>query len=124
MRSLSHDSVFIDFMGSLLIQCAPEASMIARTVLVFLVALPVTVGFAQVRIVQTNPAGDNVHLIDPATNKVVAEIKGIEANHGVAAAPDGSRFYFSNEADHTLDAVDRSEERRVRKESETRGGGG
>ena len=61
---------------------------------------------AQVRIVQTNAAGDNIHLIDPATNKVVAQIKGIEVNHGAAAAPDGSRFYFTNEADHTLDVVD------------------
>ena len=61
---------------------------------------------AQVRIVQTNAAGDNIHLIDPATNKVVAQIKGIEVNHGAAAAPDGSRFYFTNEADHTLDMVD------------------
>ena len=31
-----------------------------------------------VRIVQTNSAGDNVHLIDPATNTVVGEITGIE----------------------------------------------
>ena len=61
---------------------------------------------ATVRIVQTNAAGDNVHLIDPVTNKIVAEITGIEVPHGAAAAPDGSRFYFSNEADHTLDVVD------------------
>lgn len=74
---------------------------------VALFALPLTAGADQVVIVQTNAAGDNVHLIDPATNKVIAEIKGIEVNHGAAAAPDGSRFYFSNEADHTLDAVDR-----------------
>src|SRR5713226_3239686 len=58
-----------------------------------------------VRIVQTNSAGDNIHLIDPVTNKVVAEITGIEVNHGAAVAPDGSRFFFSNEADHTLDVV-------------------
>jgi hypothetical protein len=44
-----------------------------------------------VRIVQTNSAGDAVSLIDPASNKVVAEIKNIEVNHGAAAAPDGSR---------------------------------
>lgn len=77
-------------------------------------AIPVLIVFtlfvssamAQVRIVQTNAAGDNIHLIDPATNKVVAQIKGIEVNHGAAAAPDGSRFYFTNEADHTLDVVD------------------
>jgi YVTN family beta-propeller protein len=60
----------------------------------------------KVVIVQTNAAGDNIHLIDPATNKVVAEIKGIEVNHGATAAPDGSRFYFSNESTHTLDVVD------------------
>ena len=40
------------------------------------------------RIIQTNSAGDNIHIIDPATNKVVGEIKGIEAPHGVAVAPD------------------------------------
>src|SRR5687767_6795374 len=72
-----------------------------------LFALPLMAGADQVVIVQTNAAGDNVHLIDPATNKVVAVINGIEVNHGAAAAPDGSRFYFSNEADHSLDAVDR-----------------
>ena len=27
-------------------------------------------------------------------------------SHGAAAAPDGSRIYFSNEADSTLDVVD------------------
>jgi YVTN family beta-propeller protein len=59
-----------------------------------------------VRIIQTNSAGDNVHIIDPATNKVVGQITGIEVGHGAAAAPDGSRLYVSNEADTTLDVVD------------------
>jgi len=58
------------------------------------------------RIIQTNSAGDNVHIIDPATNRVVGEIHGIEGGHGAAAAPDGSRLYFSNEAEATLDVVD------------------
>ena len=57
-------------------------------------------------IVQTNSAGDNVHLIDPATNKVVGVINGIEVNHGAAVAPDGTRIYVSDEADSTLDVVD------------------
>lgn len=65
-----------------------------------------TVTAQNVRIVQTNSAGDNIHLIDPATHKIVAEIKGIEVNHGAAAAPDGSRLYVTNEAQHTLDFVD------------------
>src|SRR5262249_2472695 len=60
----------------------------------------------KVRIIQTNSAGDNVHVIDPVTNKVVGVIEGIEVNHGAAVAPDGSRIYVSNEADSTLDVVD------------------
>ncbi len=32
---------------------------------------------SKLRILQTNFAGDNVNIIDPATNKVVGEIKGI-----------------------------------------------
>ena len=60
----------------------------------------------KVRIIQTNSAGDNVHIIDPVTNKVVGEITGIEANHGVAVAPDGSRIYISDEAESTLDVAD------------------
>src|SRR6266851_9221858 len=70
-----------------------------------LLALPLAA--STVRIIQTNSAGDNVHIIDPATDKVVGEITGIEVNHGAAAAPDGSRYYFSNEAESTLDVVDR-----------------
>lgn len=58
------------------------------------------------RIIQTNSAGDDVHIIDPATNKVVGRIVGIEANHGAAVAPDGGRIYISSEADATLDVVD------------------
>jgi len=62
--------------------------------------------FAQVRIVQTNSQGDNIHLIDPASNKIVGEIKGVPVNHGAAAAPDGSRIYISSEAEQTLHVVD------------------
>ena len=60
---------------------------------------------SKVRIIQTNSAGDNVHLIDPATNTVAGVISGIEAGHGAGAAPDGSRIYVSDEADSTLDVV-------------------
>src|ERR1700737_949600 len=69
-----------------------------------LIALPLAAG--TVRIIQTNSAGDNVHIIDPATNKIVGVIKGIEVNPGAAVAPDGSRYYISNEAESTLDVVD------------------
>lgn len=70
----------------------------------FLLALPLAAG--TVRIIQTNSAGDNLHIIDPATNKIVGVIKGIEVNHGAAVSPDGSRYYISNEAESTLDVVD------------------
>src|SRR4026207_525131 len=63
-------------------------------------------GNRKVRILQTNSAGDNVHIIDPATNKVVGVINGIEVNHGIGAAPDGGRICVSDEAEGTLDAVD------------------
>jgi len=69
-----------------------------------LLALPLAA--SSVRIIQTNSAGDNVSIIDPVTNKVVGEIHGIEVNHGAAAAPDGSRYYFSNEGNSTLDIAD------------------
>ena len=58
------------------------------------------------RIIQTNAAGDNIHVIDPATNKVVGIINDIEVPHGVTSSPDGTRLYFTNEAKHTVDAVD------------------
>jgi YVTN family beta-propeller protein len=69
-----------------------------------LIALPLAA--ETVRIIQTNAAGDEVHLIDPATNKVVMRIPGLEVAHGVAAAPDGSRMYFTVEADSSVKAVD------------------
>jgi len=64
------------------------------------------VAMGQVRIVQTNSGGDNIHLIDPVTNKVVGEVKGVPVNHGAAASPDGNILYFSSEAERTLDVVD------------------
>ena len=60
----------------------------------------------KVRIIQTNSAGDNVHIIDPATNTVVGVIEGIEVGHGAGVAPDGRRIYVSDEAESSLDVVD------------------
>ncbi len=61
---------------------------------------------SKLRIVQSNSAGDNIHIIDPVTNKVVGEIKGIEAPHGLAVSPDGNRIYVSEEAGKSLLVVD------------------
>lgn len=59
-----------------------------------------------VRVLQTNSAGDSIHVIDPATGKVVGTIEDIEVPHGVAIAPDGRRIYVTNESLSTLDVVD------------------
>ena len=64
------------------------------------------VGVLQTRVLQTNAAGDNVHVIDPATNKVVGTIEDIEVPHGVTISPDGARIYITDEARSTLDVVD------------------
>jgi YVTN family beta-propeller protein len=60
----------------------------------------------KLRIVQSNSAGDNLHIIDATTNKVVGEIKGIEAPHGLTVSPDGSRIYISEEADDSVLVID------------------
>ena len=60
----------------------------------------------KVRIYVTNSAGNTVDVIDPATNKQVQTIYGIELPHGVVFSPDGSRVYISNESESVLDVVD------------------
>ncbi|HZI82037.1 MAG TPA: cytochrome D1 domain-containing protein [Vicinamibacterales bacterium] len=63
--------------------------------------------WAQVRIVQTNSGkSNNVHLIDPATNRIVGEVTNVPINHGAAASPDGRWLYFTSEAEQTLHVVD------------------
>ncbi len=55
----------------------------------------------------TSSAGETINAIDPATNRVVQVIHGIELPHGIALSPDGARIYVSNEAESVLDVVDR-----------------
>src|SRR2546427_2747440 len=83
--------------------------VIQRVLMILAILILITLPLAaqnQVRILQSNAAGDRVHIIDPATNKVVGVVPGIEAGHGVTASPDGSRMYVSSEADDTLDVAD------------------
>src|ERR1700692_867316 len=61
---------------------------------------------SRLRVLQTNFAGDSVNIIDPATNKVGGEIRGMEAGHGIAVAPDGSRIYMSQEGLKRLIVID------------------
>ena len=72
-----------------------------------LVLVPFSASADTVRVYVTNAAGDSVHVINPATNKVVQVFKAPEAAHGIAFSPDGARVYVSNEAQSTLDVFDR-----------------
>jgi len=60
----------------------------------------------QYRVLQTNSLGGSVHVIDPATQRVVGEIDGVPVNHGVQASADGTRIYVSSEAQRALMVID------------------
>jgi YVTN family beta-propeller protein len=75
--------------------------------LMLVLAVPfVILAASNARVIQTNSAGDNVHVIDPASNQVSGVIQGIEVPHGVVIAPDGNRIYVTEEPTRTLDVVD------------------
>ena len=94
---------------------AAKNPWLVSTLALLLAFLAAPASADMVRIYVTNAAGDSVHVIDPVTNKVVQQIKGIEAAHGINFSPDGSRVYISNEADSTLDVVDRKSAKTVKK---------
>ena len=77
-----------------------------RTVSLMLASPLLALAASNARVIQTNSAGDNVHVIDPASNQVAGVIHGIEVPHGVVIAPDGSRLYITEEPTRTLDVVD------------------
>jgi hypothetical protein len=63
-----------------------------------IVAAPATAQTDQVaRIIQTNSAGTNAHIIDPETHEVLAVIEGVPHVHGVAEHPEGLYYYFSKD---------------------------
>jgi YVTN family beta-propeller protein len=88
---------------------------ILRYVCLALALAPMPAWASTARIYITNSAGDSIHVINPATNKVVQVIKGVEGAHGIAFSPDGSRIYVSNEADSTLDVFDRKTGKLIKK---------
>ena len=75
-------------------------------ILILAAVCPAHAQSRHVRIVQTNSGDDSISLIDPQTNTVVDTVHGVPINHGAAAAPDGSRLYFSSEAERVLTVVD------------------
>lgn len=78
--------------------------MIRLMLATLVIATALTAGV--VRVFQTNAAGDNIHVINPATNEVVGIIEDIEVPHGITISPDGTRIYVTNESLTTLDVVD------------------
>ncbi len=87
----------------------------AASLVLALSLAPLAAHAGTVRIYITNSAGDSIHVVDPATNKVVQEIKGIEAAHGIAFSTDGAKVFVSNEADTTLDVFDRESGKLIKK---------
>jgi len=87
--------------------------MKTATFFALLPALPLLAG--SVRIYQTNSAGDDLDVIDPATNQVVMKIKDIEAAHGVTFSPNGVRAYITCEGDSTVWVVETKDGRLLSK---------
>jgi YVTN family beta-propeller protein len=76
-----------------------------RALLLFLTAA--SLWAAPFRIYVANSDGDNISVIDPASNTVIGDIKVSANPHGIVSSPDKSRFYISSESKDVLDVVDR-----------------
>ena len=59
----------------------------------------------------TNSAGDNIHVIDLGSFKVIGEIRTGKHPHGAAVSADGRRFFTTVEGDHTLRVIDTASDR-------------
>ena len=60
----------------------------------------------EVRVVQTNSAGTELHVFDPRRMELVGRVQGIQVPHGVTLHADGRFYYVTNEHDATVDVVD------------------
>jgi len=76
-------------------------------------AIPVAAATA--RIYVTNRGGTTISVIDPATNKVVQVIKGIESPEVVRFSPDASRLYIATRSEDFLDVMDRKSGKIIKK---------
>ena len=70
-----------------------------------LLAIPLAA--ATSRIYVLNNAGTTISVIDPASNKIVQTLEGIEVPEGAHFSPDGSRVYVTNGSEKFLDVLDR-----------------
>jgi YVTN family beta-propeller protein len=70
---------------------------------------------ATTRIYVTNRGGTTIDVIDPATNKVVETIKGIESPEVVRFSPDGSLLYIASRSVDELYVMDRKSGKYLKK---------
>jgi YVTN family beta-propeller protein len=80
-----------------------------------LVLLAAPLAARTVRIYVTNLAGTTVSVVDPATNKVVDEIREIEVPESVQFSPDGSRVYITQGSESILTVLDRKTQKVIKK---------
>ncbi len=78
-----------------------------------LIALPLAAATA--RIYVANRGGTTIDVIDPATNKVIEVIKGIESPEVVRFSPDGSRLYITSRSEDVLEVRDRKSNKTIKK---------
>src|SRR5882762_8756647 len=107
MTNMTHKQMFLGGLTGLagILLCAASSSFLAAQESNAAVYAAMK-GAAKLRMVQTNFAGDVVSIIDPATNKVVGQIPGIEMAHGISVAKDNSRIYVAQESTASLLVVD------------------
>jgi YVTN family beta-propeller protein len=67
------------------------------------------------RIYVTNRGGTTIDVIDPATNKVVEVIKGIESPEVVRFSHDGNLLYIASRSEDVLDVMDRKSGKYIKK---------
>jgi len=97
MKALSHLKYAMPFVALALVAPLPASAASA------------------VRVYITNSAGDSIHVIDPATQKVVQEIKNFPGAHALDFSPDGTKVFVTNEETSTLDVLDRKTGKLIKK---------
>jgi YVTN family beta-propeller protein len=80
---------------------------------VLVAVLPLAASTA--RIYVTNRGGTTISVIDPATNKVVETITGVEGPEVVRFSPDGNRVYIVARSEDVLDVRDRKSGKTIKK---------
>jgi YVTN family beta-propeller protein len=70
---------------------------------------------ATIGIYVNNNAGTTVSVIDPATNKVVQVIGGVEVPEAIGSSLDGSRLFITSGSDDVLAVVDRKTGKHIKK---------